>query len=280
MVINHNMSSMFANRQLGVTGSNFTKSMEKLSSGEKINRAGDDASGLAVSEKMRSQIRGLNQASRNIGDGISMTQVTEGYMQETTDILQRIRELAVQSSNGVYSDEDRSMIQVEVSQLVSEVDRIASSAQFNGMNLLTGRFAENGVRFQVGANTDQSFSVKINSLTAADLGLKNAQGSEDSLSISSPDEANMAIATVDNALKTVLKNRADLGAAQNRMETAQKGINIAAENTQSAESRIRDTDMASEMVDYTKNAILTQSGTAMLAQANSQSSNVLALLRG
>ena len=278
MIISHNMSSLFANRQLGITGDNLTKNMEKLASGEAINRAGDNASGLAVSEKMRSQIRGLNQASRNIGDGISMSQVAEGYMQETTDILQRIRELAVQSSNGVYSDEDRQMIQVEVSQLVSEVDRIASSAQFNGMNLLTGRFAETGVTFQVGANTDQNFSITINSLTATDLGLKNAQGGENQLSIATPEDANSAISTLDNALKTVLSNRASLGAAQNRMEVAQKGINIAAENTQSAESRIRDEDMAAGMVEYTKNAILNQAGTAMLAQANSQSQNVLALL--
>ena len=272
------MSSLFANRQLGITGENLTKNMEKLSSGESINRAGDNASGLAVSEKMRSQIRGLNQASKNIGDGISMAQVAEGYMQETTDILQRIRELAVQSSNGVYSDEDRMMIQVEVSQLVSEVDRIASSAQFNGMNLLTGRFAENGVRFQVGANTDQNFSVKINSLTAADLGLKNAQGEENQISIATPDEANMTISTIDNALKTVLSNRAELGAAQNRMEVAQKGINVAAENTQSAESRIRDQDMAAGMVEFTKNSILNQAGSAMLAQANANSAMVLKLL--
>lgn len=278
MIINHNMSSLFANRQLGITGENLTKNMEKLSSGESINRAGDNASGLAVSEKMRSQIRGLNQASKNIGDGISMAQVAEGYMQETTDILQRIRELAVQSSNGVYSDEDRMMIQVEVSQLVSEVDRIASSAQFNGMNLLTGRFAENGVRFQVGANTDQNFSVKINSLTAADLGLKNAQGEENQISIATPDEANMTISTIDNALKTVLSNRAELGAAQNRMEVAQKGINVAAENTQSAESRIRDQDMAAGMVEFTKNSILNQAGSAMLAQANANSAMVLKLL--
>ena len=278
MIINHNLSSMFASRQLNVTGNSLTKTMEKLSSGESINRAGDNASGLAVSEKMRSQIRGLNQASRNIGDGISMAQVAEGYMQESTDILQRIRELAVQSANGVFSDEDRAMIQVEVSQLVAEVDRIASTAQFNGMSLLTGRFAENGIQFQVGANADQNFSIKINSLTASDLGLKGAQGSDESISIATTDEANLTIATVDNALKTVLSNRASLGAAQNRMETAQKGIQIAAENTQSAESRIRDSDMAEQVVDYTKNLVLSQAGTAMLSQANSQSQNVLALL--
>ena len=166
MVINHNMSSMFANRTLGVSNSQLMGNIEKLSSGEKINRAGDDASGLAVSEKMRSQIRGLNQANRNIQNGVSFIQATEGYLQETTDILQRIRELSVQSANGIYSDEDRMQIQVEVSQLVAEVDRIASQAQFNGMNLLTGRFAENSVTnnvmtFQVGANMDQSVTAFI-----------------------------------------------------------------------------------------------------------------------
>jgi flagellin len=256
------------------------KNMEKLSSGERINRAGDDASGLAVSEKMRSQIRGLNQASRNIQNGVSFIQTTEGYLNETTDILQRIRELAVQSANGIYSDEDRMQIQVEVSQLVAEVDRIASQAQFNGMNMLTGRFAQGGdvMQFHIGANVDQNTRVYIGTMTATSLGLKGAQGGDEQISISSPDEANLTLAAIDEALKNVTKQRADLGAYQNRFEMAAKGINIAAENTQAAESRIRDTDMASEMVEYTKNQILTQSGTAMLAQANTQSQNVMALL--
>ena len=181
MVINHNMSAMFSNRALGVTNGSLQKDMEKLSSGERINRAGDDASGLAVSEKMRSQIRGLNQASKNASNGISFIQTTEGYMQETTDIVQRIRELAVQSSNGIYSDEDRMQIQVEVSQLVAEVDRIASQAQFNGMNMLTGRFAqatgENvptaSMWLHIGANMDQRMSVYIGTMTAQALGLRN-----------------------------------------------------------------------------------------------------------
>ena len=281
MVINHNMSAMYANRQLGVTGLGISKDMEKLSSGERINRAGDDASGLAVSEKMRSQIRGLNQASQNASNGISFIQTTEGYLQETTDIMQRIRELAVQSSNGIYSDEDRMQIQVEVSQLVAEVDRIASQAQFNGMNMLTGRFGVNStevMQFQIGANMDQSARVFIGTMTAQALGLKGAQGSEESISIADPETANATLGSVDAALLTVTKQRADLGAYQNRFEMAAKGVNIAAENTQAAESRIRDTDMASEIVEYTKNQILTQSGTAMLSQANSQSQNVLALL--
>lgn len=284
MVINHNMSSMFANRTLGVSNDQLMGSIEKLSSGEKINRAGDDASGLAVSEKMRSQIRGLNQANRNVQNGISFIQTTEGYLQETTDILQRIRELSVQSANGIYSDEDRMQIQVEVSQLVAEVDRIASQAQFNGMNLLTGRFAENSatntvMQFQVGANMDQNVTAFIGTMTAQSLGLKGIQGTDEQISIATPDESNMAIGIVDNALKMISRQRADLGAYQNRFEMAANGLAVAAENTQGAESGIRDTDMASEVVQYTKNSILTQSGTAMLAQANSQSQNVLALLQ-
>lgn len=283
MVINHNMSSLFASRMEGITTGSLQKSMEKLSSGERINKAGNDASGLAVSEKMRSQIRGLNQASRNIGDAVSFVQVAEGYLSETTDILQRIRELAVQGSNGVYSDEDRMQIAVEVSQLVAEVDRIASSAQFNGMNLLTGRFSRESdtvMQFQIGANTDQSIRAYIGTMTASALGLKGMQGEESNvISVGSPDEANMTLATIDEALKNVNKQRADLGAYQNRMELAQKGINVASENTQAAESRIRDADMASEIVEFTKNQVLQNTSLAMLSQANSQSANVLALLR-
>lgn len=283
MVINHNMSSLFASRMEGITTGSLQKSMEKLSSGERINKAGNDASGLAVSEKMRSQIRGLNQASRNIGDAVSFVQVAEGYLSETTDILQRIRELAVQGSNGVYSDEDRMQIAVEVSQLVAEVDRIASSAQFNGMNLLTGRFSRESntvMQFQIGANTDQSIRAYIGTMTASALGLKGMQGEESNvISVGSPDEANMTLATIDEALKNVNKQRADLGAYQNRMELAQKGINVAAENTQAAESRIRDADIASEIVEFTKNQVLQNTSLAMLSQANSQSANVLALLR-
>ena len=282
MIINHNLSSLYADRVLNISNDSIMKNMEKLSSGERINHAADDASGLAVSEKMRSQIRGLNQASQNIQNGVSFIQTTEGYLNETTDILQRIRELAVQSANGIYSEEDRMQIQVEVSQLVSEVDRIASQAQFNGMNMLTGRFAEAGgsvMQLQIGENMDQNTRIYVGTMSATALGLKGAQGDESQISIASPDEANMVLGTVDEALKTVNKQRADLGAYQNRFEMAAKGINIAAENTQAAESRIRDTDMAAMMVDYTKNSILTQAGTAMLAQANAQSQNVLALLQ-
>ncbi|HOM23580.1 MAG TPA: flagellin [Termitinemataceae bacterium] len=283
MIINHNISAMYANRQLGVTQSEVAKSIEKLSSGQRINRAGDDASGLAVSEKMRSQIRGLNQAERNIQNGVSFIQTTEGYLQETQDIIQRLRELAVQAANGIYTDEDRMQIQVEVSQLVDEVNRIASHAQFNGMNMLTGAFARNSatnriMQFQVGANMDQNERVYIGTMTAQALGLQNAQGAEGIISIATPESANQAIGIVDNALKQVSKQRADLGAYQNRFEMAAKGVAIAAENLQASESRIRDADMASEMVTYTKNQILSQAGTAMLAQANMRTQSVLQLL--
>ena len=286
MVINHNMSAIFANRQLGENGVNHSKDMEKLSSGMRINRAGDDASGLAVSEKMRSQIRGLNQASQNASNGISFIQTTEGYLQETTDIMQRIRELAVQSSNGIYSAEDRMQIQVEISALVSEVDRVASAAQFNGMNMLTGRFArptgENAVTasmwFHIGANMDQRVQVFIGTMSASALGIREI-GTEEKLSLATPEDANRAIGTIDEALKRINKQRADLGAYQNRLELTVKGLDIGAENLQASESRIRDTDMASQMVEFTKNSVLQQAGTAMLAQANSQSQNVLSLLR-
>jgi len=279
MIINHNMSALFANRVLKFQNWDVNKNIEKLSSGLRINRAGDDASGLAVSEKLRSQIRGLNQAERNIENAVSFIQVSEGYLAETHDIMHRIRELAVQSANGIYSDEDRMQIQVEVSQLVDEVNRIASHAQFNGMNLLTGAFAnpaQGGTElrtmyFQVGANMDQRERVFIGTMTAQALGLQGT-------SISTPDRANQAIGMVDAAMKLVSKQRADLGAYQNRFEMAAKGVAIAAENMQAAESLIRDVDMASEIVQFMKNQILVQTGTAMLAQANLKPQSVLQLL--
>jgi flagellin len=283
MIINHNMSAMFADRQLGVTQLAMTKNMEKLSSGMQINRAGDDASGLAVSEKMRSQIRGLQQAERNIQNGVSFIQASEGYLQGTQDILHRLRELAVQSANGIYSDEDRMQIQVEVSQMVDEVNRIASHAQFNGMNMLTGAFAMDSpsgriMQLHVGANMDQNARIYIGNMSATALGLSDSQGNEGKLSIADPLEANMAIGTVDAAMKIVNKQRADLGAYQNRFEMAAQGVAIAAENIQAAESRIRDTNMANRMVDYTRDSILNQTGTAMLAQANLRTQSVLQLL--
>ena len=286
MIINHNLSAMFADRSLRVTNDATAKNMEKLSSGQAINRAGDDASGLAVSEKMRSQIRGLNQASKNAANGISFIQTTEGYLQESGDILQRLRELSVQASNGVYTTEDRMQIQVEVSQLVDEIDRIASHAQFNGMNLLTGRFGrdtgENLVTgsmwFHIGANMDQRERVFIGTMTTRGLGIRNV-GTDEFVSLSGPDSANRSIGVLDEALKKVNKQRADLGAYQNRLEHAIKGIDVGAENLQAAESRIRDTDMANEMVNYTKNRILAQAGNAMLAQANQKTQQVLQLLQ-
>ena len=286
MIINHNLSALFAENRLRITNGKLSTNMEKLSSGMRINRAGDDASGLAVSEKMRAQIRGLKQASRNAANGISFIQTTEGYLQESQDILQRMRELAVQSSNGIYSSEDRMQIQVEVSQLVDEVDRIASHAQFNGMNMLTGRFAhetgQNTVTasmwLHIGANMDQRERVYIGTMTSSALGIRNL-GTKKMISIETPEQANQAIGALDMALQRVSKQRADLGAYQNRLENAINGIDVGAENLQAAESRIRDTDMASEMVKFTKNQILLQAGTAMLAQANAKTQSVLQLLK-
>ncbi len=285
MIINHNISALFAHRQYGINNRNIDVNMEKLSSGMRINRAGNDASGLAVSEKMRSQIRGLRQAERNAQDGISFIQTTEGYLQETQDIIQRLRELSVQSANGIYTSEDRMQIQVEVSGLIDEIDRIASHAQFNGMNLLTGRFAhetgENTVTasmwVHIGANIDQREQVYIGTMTSDALGVRDV-GSRQIISLSSPEQANRAIGTLDLTLRLISKQRADLGAYQNRLEHAIRGIAIGAENLQAAESRIRDVDMAQEMVDYTKNVILVQSATAMLAQANTKPQTVLQLL--
>ncbi|MEL3904473.1 MAG: flagellin [Treponemataceae bacterium] len=285
MVINHNMSAMFAQRNEGVVTTRMVKSAEQLSSGMRINRAGDDASGLAVSEKMRSQIRGLNMAGKNIQDGVSFIQATEGYLQETTDVMQRIRELAVQAANGIYSAEDRMQIQVEVSQLVDEIDRVASHAQFNGMNILTGRFArETGtqiMQLHVGANMDQNEQIYIGDMSARALGVVGAtQGGEDAMiSVADVESANKAIGSIDAALTVINKQRADLGAYQNRFELAYNGVAVASENLQAAESRIRDTDMAKAVVDYTRDQILTQSTTAMLAQANANSQSVLRLLQ-
>jgi flagellin len=285
MIINHNLSAMFADRSLKVTQVYLNSSMEKLSSGQRINRAGDDASGLAVSEKLRSQIRGLNQASTNAQNGISFIQVSEGYLQETQDILQRIRELSVQAANGIYSEEDRLYIQVEVSQLVDEVDRIASHAQFNGMNMLTGRFArivsDNVVTasmwLHIGANMDHRKQVYIGTMTAKGLGIR--QMDDTFINIQSPDDANRTIGVCDAALKIINKQRADLGAYQNRLEHTVRGLDIGAENLQASESRIRDTNMANQMVDYVRDQILNQTGTAMLAQANQRATSVLSLLQ-
>jgi len=286
MIINHNMSALFANRLVKFNEWDLNKDIEKLSSGQRINRGGDDASGLAVSEKLRSQIRGLNQAERNIENGISFIQVSEGYLGETQDIMHRLRELAVQSANGIYTDEDRMQIQVEVSQLVDEVNRIASHAQFNGMNILTGSFARpaeggDGVRqmfVQVGANMDQRERIYIQTMTAQALGLQSTDGASQSITMSTPDTANRSIGQLDKALKLISRQRADLGAYQNRFEMAAKGVAVASENMQAAESLIRDADIATEMVKYVKDEILNQTSTAMLAQANLKPRSVLQLL--
>ena len=271
MIINNNISAVNAQRTLKFRNVDLSKDMASLASGMRINRAGDDASGLAVSEKMRTQIRGLRQAERNTQDGISFIQTTEGYLQESQDILQRIRELAVQSANGIYTDDDRMLIQVEVSQLVDEVNRIASQAQFNTLNMLTGRFADPNAGgapaasmwFHMGANMDERRRVYIGTMTAA----------------SSIDKANSAIGLVDEALMKVSKQRSNLGAYQNRLELTAQGLMIGYENTMASESRIRDTDMAEASVKFAKDQILSQTNLAMLAQANTMTQGVLRLVQ-
>lgn len=284
MIVNHNLSAINSHRTVKFTDWDLQKNLEKLSSGMRINRAGDDASGLAVSEKMRTQIRGLRQAERNTEDGISFIQTTEGYLQESADLLQRMRELSIQSSNGIYTEEDRMQIQVEVSQLVDELDRVASQGQFNKMNMLTGAFADPAAGgqptasmwFHIGPNAYQRERVHVATMTAKGLGIRNADDSF--ISISTPDKANSSIAVLDAGLTKINKLRADLGAYQSRLEYTAKGLMNAYENTQASESRIRDVDMAEEMVSYVKNVVLSKSSVAMLAQANFKTQNVLTLL--
>ena len=281
MIINHNLSAINSHRVLKFQHWNVDKNMSALSSGMRINRAGDDAAGLAVSEKMRTQIQGLRQATRNTEDGMSLVQTTEGYLQSINDVLQRVRVLAIQSANGIYSDKDRQLIQVEVSQLVDEVDRIASQAEFNKMALFQGHFARGSRRasmwIHMGPNQHQRERIYIATMNTRALNLKAQDNSI--ISISTQTKANDIIGIVDAALHRLSKQRADLGAYYNRMEHAAKGLMNAYENTQAAESRIRDTDMAEESVALTKNTILVQSGTAMLAQANVRPQSVLSLLR-
>ena len=281
MIINHNLAAINSHRVLKFQNNEVAKNMEVLSSGMRINRAGDDASGLAVSEKMRTQVRGLRQAERNTEDGMSMIQTTEGYISGTSDIIQRIRVLAIQSSNGIYTAEDRQMMQVEVSQLIDEVDRVASQAEFNKMNLLQGDFARGSrsasMWFHMGANQHQRERVYISTMTSKSLSLKKSDGSL--LTLSTAEFANDAIGTLDDALYKINKQRANLGAYYNRLEHASKGLMTAYENIQASESRIRDADMAEETVAFTKNQILVQSGTAMLAQANVRPQSILQLLR-
>jgi flagellin len=255
--------------------------MEQLSSGMRINRAGDDASGLAVSEKMRSQIQGLRQAERNTEDGMSLVQTAEGYLNQTAAILQRIRVLAVQSSNGIYTQLDRQLIQVEVSALIDEVDRIASQAEFNKFKLLLGDFARMNARasmwFHMGPNMHQRERIYIQTMTSMGLGLKERTG-RFLANLSTAELANRSIGIVDDALHKISKQRADLGAYYNRLEHAARGLMNAFENLQASESRIRDADMAETLVDLTKDQILVQSGTAMLAQANMKTRTILTLL--
>ncbi len=281
MIINHNISAINAHRVLKFNQWDVDSSMSKLSSGMRINRAGDDPSGLAVSEKMRTQIKGLRQAERNAEDGLSMIQTTEGYLKQISDIVQRIRVLAVQSSNGVYTASDRKLIQVEVSQLIDEVDRVSSQAEFNRLSLLQGQFSKNSrigsMWFHIGPNTNQRERVYIGTMTAGALGLRLVNNV--AVTISTPAGANDTIGRADSALDVLMRQRANLGAYQNRLMHTAKGLMNAYENIQAAESRIRDTDMAEEVVALTTKQILSQSAVSMLAQAGVRPKAVLSLLQ-
>ena len=274
MIVQHNMTALNANRQLGVSNSSLAKSTEKLSSGYRINRAGDDAAGLSISEKMRGQIRGLDRASTNAQDGVSLIQTAEGAMNEVHSILQRMRELTVQAANDPNAAEDRSAIAAEQSQLSAEITRIASETEFNGKKLLDGSFSKTAINLQVGANKDQSIGFNIKSLTATKLGVDTAKDK-----MSSYGSATAYLTTIDNAIKAVSEQRSNLGAVQNRLEHTIANADNTAENLQAAESRIRDVDMADEMVKYSKSSILQQAGQSMLAQANQSTQGVLSLLR-
>jgi flagellin len=274
MRINHNLNALNAWRNLGSANTSMGKSLEKLSSGLRINRAGDDAAGLAISEKMRGQIRGLDMATKNAQDGISLIQTAEGALTETHSMLQRMRELAVQSANDTNTDEDRGALQNEVKELISEIDRISSDTQFNGKVLMSGSFSGsgNGLTFHIGANSGQNVELTIGNMSAGSLGVSG-------LSISGQASADTAITTIDSAIKLVSEQRASLGASQNRLEHTVNNLSVTSENLTAAESRIRDVDMAKEMMKFTKDQILLQSSNAMLAQANQIPQNVLSLLR-
>ena len=276
MVVQHNLRAMNSNRMLGVTSSTQSKSTEKLSSGYKINRAADDAAGLAISEKMRRQIRGLTQASANAQDGISCVQTAEGALNEVHDMLQRMNELAVKAANGTNQEEDRSYIQSEVDALVDEIDRVSTTTTFNEKMLLDGKFDE---KLQVGAEgtADNQIAIKISAISSAGLKIDTLKGT--GVSGEKGTAAQGSITTIKNAIKTLNKQRSDLGAIQNRLEHTIKNLDNVVENTTSAESQIRDTDMATEMVKYSNNQILAQAGQAMLAQSNSANQGVLSLLQ-
>jgi flagellin len=283
MIINHNLSAVNANRYVKFRDWDITKSMSKLASGERITSAADDATGLAVSEQMRTQIAGLRQAERNAEDAISFVQTAEGFMTQSTELVQRVRQLSIQSANGIYSNADRQLIQVEVSQLIDEIDRLASQAEFNRMKILTGEFAKTGAKasmwFHMGPNMNQTERVYIGTMTADALGLKK-QGTAEPQSISTAALANEMIGRADKALTKILKQRADLGAYGNRLESTAKGLMNAYENVMASESRIRDVDMAEEFVNYVRHSILMETGSIILAHANLRPQTVLKLLSG
>lgn len=290
MIIQHNLMAANSNRQLGITTNDQTKNTEKLSSGYRINRAGDDAAGLSISEKMRSQIRGLEKASTNAQDGISLIQTAEGALNEAHAILQRMNELATQAANDTNTTADRNAIQAEINQLTSEIDRIQSTTAFNTMNLLDGTFVNKNL--QVGSISGQKISISIQNMNASTIfGASSTksvvneytasvalEAACSKLSVSSFSKAGLAMESIQKAIQTVSAQRSNLGAIQNRLEHTIKNLDTSAENTQAAESRIRDTDMAKTMVEFSKNNILTQAGQAMLAQANQSNQGVLALL--
>ena len=270
MIINHNLQAMNAHRQLGINTTAQSKATEKLSSGLRINRAGDDAAGLSISEKMRGQIRGLNQASRNAQDGISLIQTAEGALDETHAILQRMRELAVQAGNDTNVSTDRAAINTEIQALATEISRISSTTEFNTQKLLDGSVAT--MKLQVGANENQMIEVTLESMDAGTLGV-------DAIDVSTADNATTSITTINTAIESVSKFRSNLGAVQNRLEHTIKNLNNSSENLQAAESRIRDVDMAQEMMNFTRSNVLNQAAQAMLAQANQQPTQILSLLR-
>lgn len=277
MIINHNMNAMNAHRNMGVNNNNAAKAMEKLSSGLRINRAGDDAAGLAISEKMRGQIRGLDQASRNAQDGISLIQTAEGALNETTNILQRMRELSVQAANDTNATTDRVAIKTELIALQDEITRIADTTKFNGKNLINSAASKASLSIQVGANSGEGIKITLANMAASVIGVTTTLVSN--ISAGTAGDANKLTTAIDEALVKVSTQRAKFGAIQNRLEHTIKNVDNTSENLQSAESRVRDVDMAKEMMNYSKNNILNQAAQSMLAQANQQPQNVLNLLR-
>jgi flagellin len=273
MVVQHNLQAMNTNRQLGIITDAQSKSTEKLSSGYKINRAADDAAGLAISEKMRSQIRGLDRASLNAQDGISAIQTAEGALNEVHSMLQRMNELATQAANDTNTSSDRSKIADELQALGSEINRVADTTQFNTQNLLDGKFT--GKQLQVGALSGQVIKIDISEMKLSSIGITDA----DLSNVKDNTKAGKVMSEVQSAIDKVSTQRSALGALQNRLEHTIKNLDTTSENTSAAESRIRDTDMAKEMVNYSKNNILAQAGQAMLAQANQSTQGVLSLLR-